>query len=438
MVKRTTSFDYGSPLGFLYSDDPIELTIGNVRAPTAASALDQTSPAHAAFQQALVRAYMSGGSYPGFTFGSLYRPPPRTGLPSALGYMSGLPYLSSLGIGYDDYMSMLMASIMTPRWQNRVFSNWGSPQQQLRQGAQIPMPGLYTPRTGDSLESVSNRLGVPLDTMRALNPQIGDPSASIGDSAKVIIPQALVLADHWGLSNNLLLQNQLPLNVAAYGSWRQAMPNGGAQPSGGAEPSSAPPASSPSVAMGEEETVVAGGNPSGGVDPGWRQRYGENLVPPQFNSGLPPDIAEDACGPIAAVAMARSLGRDPSIMDVVNLAQSTPYNGTTLWQNDRGMAGIDSEKALLDKMGISSTIERAQGGALTSQTVENIKRSVAEGKPVTISTNGHYYVIDGYDPARGFHVGNSGKVFKSGGSDWMSLDQISAKSGAFQGAIFLT
>jgi hypothetical protein len=39
------------------------------------------------------------------------------------------------------------------------------------------------------------------------------------------------------------------------------------------------------------------------------------------------------------------------------------------------------------------------------------------GNPVTISTQGHYFFADGYDPTSGaFHVGRSGTDLKGGSS----------------------
>src|SRR5438876_4033342 len=56
--------------------------------------------------------------------------------------------------------------------------------------------------------------------------------------------------------------------------------------------------------------------------------------------------------------------------------------------------------------------------------------------PVILSTPGHYFVIDGYDPSNGaYHVGQSGKVYR-GGSEWMSPAQIEAAAGSPNGALF--
>jgi hypothetical protein len=57
-------------------------------------------------------------------------------------------------------------------------------------------------------------------------------------------------------------------------------------------------------------------------------------------------------------------------------------------------------------------------------------------QPVIVSTPGHYFVIDGYDPNTGaYHVGQSGKVYR-GGSDWMTPSQIQGLAGAPSGALY--
>lgn len=132
------------------------------------------------------------------------------------------------------------------------------------------------------------------------------------------------------------------------------------------------------------------------------------------------DEAYAACGPAAAVRFAQMYGRNPSLREATDLA------ATVGWTSGGGMAGIGSEKALLDKMGIPTT--------LTNDTAA-MAREASTGNPVTISTPGHYFFADGYDANTGaFHVGQSGLDLR-GGSEWMTPAQMEARMGAIQGGL---
>ena len=59
-----------------------------------------------------------------------------------------------------------------------------------------------------------------------------------------------------------------------------------------------------------------------------------------------------------------------------------------------------------------------------------------ESVTVIVSTPGHYFVVDGFDPRTGaYHVGQSGLAYR-GGSEWMTPAQIEAMAGAPSGALF--
>src|SRR5215831_12246834 len=134
------------------------------------------------------------------------------------------------------------------------------------------------------------------------------------------------------------------------------------------------------------------------------------------------DEAYAACGPAAAVRFASMYGRNPTLREATDLA------ATVGWTSAQGMAGLGSEKALMDKMGVAT---KAVG-----PDVQAMAREAQTGNPVTISTPGHYFFADGYDPQSGaFHVGQSGLDLK-GGSEWMTADQMQARMGAIQGALF--
>ena len=129
-----------------------------------------------------------------------------------------------------------------------------------------------------------------------------------------------------------------------------------------------------------------------------------------------------ACGPAAAVRFAQKFGRNPTLREAVDLAR------TVGWSEGQGMAGLGSEKALMDKMGVPTRQVGADWSA--------IAKEAQTGNPVTISTPGHYFTADGYDPASGrFHVGRSGLDLK-GGSEWMTPGEMQGLMGGLQGALF--
>jgi LysM repeat protein len=134
------------------------------------------------------------------------------------------------------------------------------------------------------------------------------------------------------------------------------------------------------------------------------------------------DEAYAACGPAAAVRFAERFGRNPTLREAVDLAKSVG------WTTNQGMAGIASEKALLDKMDVPNTLVP---GADWGKFAEEAKT----GNPVVISTRGHYYYADGYDQASNrFHVGRSGTDLK-GGSEWMTPQEMTNLMGPVQGGL---
>jgi hypothetical protein len=148
------------------------------------------------------------------------------------------------------------------------------------------------------------------------------------------------------------------------------------------------------------------------------------LVPDQFASNLSAQEAYAACGPVAAVAVARWLGRNPTVNEA--LAQAKRVG----WTVDGGMNGIANEKRLLDSMRISSRVE-------LSVNWQHVQADAAHGNPVIVSTSTHYWVIDEYDPrSQRYHVGRSGLAFR-GGAEWMTAADIERLGGGVNGALFI-
>jgi len=140
------------------------------------------------------------------------------------------------------------------------------------------------------------------------------------------------------------------------------------------------------------------------------------------NPQLTNDEAYAACGPAAAVRFAQRFGRNPTLREAVDLA------ATVGWTSANGMAGLGSEKALMDKMGVpTKLVSGADWGTFANEAMT--------GNPVTISTQGHYFTADGYDPATNrFHVGRSGMDLRNG-SEWMTPEQMTAVMGPVQGGL---
>lgn len=149
-----------------------------------------------------------------------------------------------------------------------------------------------------------------------------------------------------------------------------------------------------------------------------------NVTPSQF--GDPELTAEEAyaaCGPAAAVAFARANGRNPTLAEALALAREVG------WTAEGGMNGVANQKALLDRLGVEATLDGAASR-------ESVVRALNEGRHVTISTPGHYFVATDYDPETDkFYVGNSGTAYKKG-APWMSLTEMEAIGGRMQAALY--
>ena len=128
-----------------------------------------------------------------------------------------------------------------------------------------------------------------------------------------------------------------------------------------------------------------------------------------------------ACGPAAAVRFAEMFGRNPTLREAVDLAKGVG------WTAANGMAGLASESKLFDAMGIAHRTVGADWQALAKE--------AQSGNPVAISTPGHYFTADGYDPNTGaFHVGRSGTDLRQG-SEWMTPAQMESVMGPLQGGL---
>lgn len=129
-----------------------------------------------------------------------------------------------------------------------------------------------------------------------------------------------------------------------------------------------------------------------------------------------------ACGPAAAVRFAQAYGRNPTLREATDLAKEVG------WTPQQGMAGIASEQRLMQKLGLDT---RLVAGPQWSQ----FAAEAQSGNPVTISTPGHYFYADGYNPETGaFHVGQSGLDLRQG-KEWMTPQEMEGLMGQAQGGL---
>jgi hypothetical protein len=150
----------------------------------------------------------------------------------------------------------------------------------------------------------------------------------------------------------------------------------------------------------------------------------EYLTVPQFGGplegmGFSHSWVISACGPIAAAGMAKALGIDASITDILN---SAPGVG---WTPEGGMNGLGNEETLLKLWGMTPT--RVDPGDVPNQ--------LNAGHPVIISTSHHYYLAQRMSRTDDdLLVGNTGQA-RRGGGPWMSLDTISNLDGGINGLL---
>ncbi len=150
--------------------------------------------------------------------------------------------------------------------------------------------------------------------------------------------------------------------------------------------------------------------------PNAQPRAEGQLVPSQFGDPqLSPAEAYAACGPAAAVAFARSVGRNPTLREAVDLAKQVG------WTPDQGMAGPGSQQQLLANMGVPARMEQGVDWGKVAADVQG-------GNPVIIDTPLHYFVATGYDPTSGrFNFEASGTALKAG-QQWMTPAEVARLS----------
>jgi hypothetical protein len=159
------------------------------------------------------------------------------------------------------------------------------------------------------------------------------------------------------------------------------------------------------------------------VEAGPTERPG-SLTPSQLFGGrtLTPQEAQAACGPAAAVALGRAVGRAVSLDSAVAVAREIG------WTPTYGMTGPWGQLQLLRRLGVPATLE-------VGVSVGKVAREVQAGRPVIIRTGGlslsqpgHYFVAERYDAASGrFDLAQSALVLRSAaGKRWFTIQEIAS------------
>lgn len=152
------------------------------------------------------------------------------------------------------------------------------------------------------------------------------------------------------------------------------------------------------------------------------------LTPDQFDSTLSREEALAACGPAAYVAFARAMNRNPTMREAVDLARR--YGWTT-----GGMSGPDDQTKMLNEQGIPAEMQWiARDEPIPTN---RLNQEIAAGRPVILSTPGHYFVITDRNPDGSYHVGASGTAYRGGSPD-MTIAQMESIGKGRHGFIYMT
>lgn len=136
----------------------------------------------------------------------------------------------------------------------------------------------------------------------------------------------------------------------------------------------------------------------------------QGITPSQIHDAAGFSDQWSLCGPIAAVAAGRALGKDISLAQ----AREVALNGGNYSPGD-GMKGPESEVRLLKDLGIAAHTESPVNW-------DKVKEQVQSGRPVILSTPNHYFVVEGYNAQTGkFDLGNSALAMKASGGTQTEL-----------------
>jgi hypothetical protein len=131
------------------------------------------------------------------------------------------------------------------------------------------------------------------------------------------------------------------------------------------------------------------------------------------------DILSSFCGPELALTFSRYLGKSLTPDMALQISQQYGY------RRGMGMSGPQSEDSLLTALGIPHEYRTGVDWSSLSQQVQS-------GAIAGVSTPGHYFALEGFNPTTGqFDTGNSGTAYRAG-SRYLTPAQITSLGGAPQ------
>lgn len=172
--------------------------------------------------------------------------------------------------------------------------------------------------------------------------------------------------------------------------------------------------------QGQMDAAVAGQTPP----PTPTRATLRGITPSQakYATDVDPTDGWSMCGPIAAVGVASAFGIN------VDMGTAKQIAAGVGWTSANGMAGPQSQVALLKKLGLDASYNTLNW--------DSVKNEVQAGKPVILnamSTNGkigHYFVVEDYDASTGkFYLGNSLLSLNNtihGGNAWVTPAELNA------------
>lgn len=167
-------------------------------------------------------------------------------------------------------------------------------------------------------------------------------------------------------------------------NWVNTPPTGSAAPAAGTTPSTGPANPSPASLKG--------------------------ITPSQITDAARFPDQWSLCGPIAATAAARALGKNVTLDQAREVGMRNGNYGY-----DEGMRGPESQVRMMRDLGMQAHTENPVNW-------DKVKEQLAQGRPVIMSTPKHYFVIEGYNAQTGkFDCGNSALAMKASGGTQTEL-----------------
>ncbi len=184
---------FGTPLTG-YVGSPLVGAPQGVPQPTADPAAER------AYLQQVLQGLAQRGAIPGLDLGRMQQAQAGQTLGDLAQSMPG-----AAGLTQEDLVQALIASLMNPQQLANILQGGrgatpgAGASTPVRGGANVPMPGSYTVKSGDTLSGIARRFGVPLNQLIAMNPQIANPNLIYPDQ-QIRIPNGAVMGESMGVN----------------------------------------------------------------------------------------------------------------------------------------------------------------------------------------------------------------------------------------------